>query len=313
MIENTVALIGLGAIGTPIAHKLNKYYGNHFALVASGKRRHKLEMSELYVNGERFIPNIISNREEAINKVELLLICVKNYDLKSATDDIKNVVSEDTIILPLQNGIHSYDLFCKMLPNNRVLQGYVQGPNTERKENSISYSNPGAIFTGKTDSSTRQSVQFVYDLLKVADVQISIENDIRKMVWKKWMLNVAGNSITALTGADYSHFKDSSELEKLCRNVMREFIMVASAERIGLSEDDIEEVIRYYVTYQGTKKTSTLEDVLNRRRTENEFLAGELLNIGDKYGLNLTITQTIYSLLKVKEELYLTPQSKEDL
>ena len=48
---------------------------------------------------------------------------------------------------------------------------------------------------------------YVYNLLIYAGVNVYLENNIRKMVWKKWMLNIAGNSITALTGADYNQFK----------------------------------------------------------------------------------------------------------
>lgn len=305
MFQDTVALIGFGAIGSPIAHKLYKCYGKQFSLVASGTIREKLEAENIKINGDIFNSKIISKADEAVNDIKLLLVCIKNYDLDSALEDIKRVVSANTVILPLQNGIRSYEFFCEKFPDNLILQGFVQGPNTRRSGNDIFYSNPGVMHIGKSDRSNIQCVEYVFELLKSAKIDVVLEDDIKKMVWKKWMLNVAGNSVTALTGADYSRFKDFSELQVLCRKAMQEFLEVATAEKIGLAQSDIDDVINYYVTYNGNKKTSMLEDVLNTRKTENDYLAGQLLNIADRHGLDLPIIRTLYSLIKIKEQLYL--------
>lgn len=305
MFQNTVALIGFGAIGTPIADKLHRAYGDNFSLVASGVFRDELEKSELAINGNRYSPKIISDVSEAVNSIDLLIVCVKNYDLQYAIEDIKRVVTDNTVILPLQNGIYSNKYFCQQFPENQVMQGYVQGPNTYRIGDLISYSNPGVMHIGCSENAAEDTVKFVYDLLKSAGIDVRIEENIRKMVWKKWMLNVAGNSVTALTGADYSKFKEIKELQELCKSSMKEFLQVADAENIGLTDDDISDIINYYVNYCGTKKTSMLEDVLNQRRTENEYLAGELLKMADKHSLDLPVTRTLFNLVKVKEELYI--------
>ena len=119
------------------------------------------------------------------------------------------------------------------------------------------------------------------------------------------MLNVAGNSVTALTGADYSKFRIYEELQTICRKSMREFVKVAEAKDIPLSEDDIEDIIQYYVSYKGAKKTSMLEDVLHHRRTENEYLAGTLLQMAEKKQIPVPAPETLYLLMKAKEEIYL--------
>lgn len=64
-----------------------------------------------------------------------------------------------------------------------------------------------------------------------------------------------GNSVTALTGADYSKFRTYEALQTICRKSMREFVKVAQAKEIPLFEEDIEDIIQYYVNYKGAKKT----------------------------------------------------------
>ena len=80
---------------------------------------------------------------------------------------------------------------------------------------------------------------------------------------------------------------------------------MANAEEIPLSNEDIDDVIQYYVSYKGAKKTSMLEDVLHHRRTENEYLAGTLLKMAEKNHIPVPATETLYLLMKAKEEIYL--------
>ena len=80
---------------------------------------------------------------------------------------------------------------------------------------------------------------------------------------------------------------------------------MAQAKEIPLTEEDIEDIIQYYVSYKGAKKTSMLEDVLHHRRTENEYLAGTLLQMAEKKRIPVPATETLYLLMKAKEEIYL--------
>lgn len=306
MLNGSVALIGLGAIGTPIAHKLYKTYGEKFALIASEERRKRLQSTKMTVNGEEFSPKIISSSDEMNAPLCLLIVCIKNYQLEDSVEDIKKVLSPQTIILPLQNGISSYEFFRSEFSENTILQGFVQGPNTRRVSGGFEYTNPGAMHIGDQAHTILDTAADVYSFLGIASVDVHLEQDIRRMVWKKWMLNVAGNSVTALTNADYSNFKDSPELQNLCGDAMHEFIKVAEAEEIHLTETDIQDVLNYYITYKGSKRTSMLEDVSNKRRTENDYLAGRVIELAKAHDIRIPIIESLYSLIKVKEWLYLS-------
>lgn len=306
MLNGSVALIGLGVIGIPIAHKLNRAYQDQFVIVASGERRRKLENKNMEINGEKFSPRIVSKSSELDKTVELLIVCVKNYSLKSAIADIKAVISSETIILPLQNGIYSYETFSKEFPDNVILQGYLQGPNTEKNGSIMRYTNSGSMHIGDQVNSVLDTAARVYSYLSMAGIEVHLEQNIRKMVWKKMMLNVAGNSVTALTNADYSDFKDSENLQEICREAMYEYIKVADAEGITLQQCDIDDVIEYYVGYRGSKKTSMLEDVRNHRKTENDYLAGTICKLAEKHSIEVPIIKTLYTLIKIKETLYLS-------
>ena len=68
-----IGLIGLGAIGTPIAHKLFKKYGKDFCLIASEDIKKMLLSKDIIVNGEVIAPNIYSDRDKERPFVDLLM------------------------------------------------------------------------------------------------------------------------------------------------------------------------------------------------------------------------------------------------
>ena len=87
---------------------------------------------------------------------------------------------------------------------------------------------------------------------------------------------------------------------------MHEFLLVAQYENVDLIKKDIDDIINYYVNYRGKKKTSMLEDILHSRPTENEFLAGDLIRLAKKNGISTPMIETLYLLLKIRENQYIT-------
>ncbi len=302
--EQMIGLIGLGVIGAPIAQKLYMWNPARFTLIASGSIREDLEKAPIYINGERFSPQIVSDKNELNHPLDLVIVCVKNYSLASAVIDIRKVINNDTVILPLENGIAAYRLFRKEFPGNKILEGYVQGPNTDRIESGFSYTKSGIMHMGSSKTELCDSAIGAYLILKEAGVQVTYEAEIRRMVWQKWMLNTAGNTVTALLEANYADFKESDVMQDICRKIMKEFVEIANAEHVYLSDKDIEEVIQYFVNYGGVKRTSMLEDVMNKRMTENEYITGELLHFARKHGIDTPVNETMYMLIKAKESLY---------
>ncbi len=301
--EKYISLIGLGAVGAPLADSLYKKYKSDFVLLSS--KDHASRLNNLYINDKPFCPKVISDHSQLQKKIALVLVCVKNYQLQGVIGLLKELIDNETIIIPLQNGLYSYNLFCTMFPDNCVLQGFAQGPNTKTMGNIISYQKPGSIHIGTSINRFRANVEFINDLLNQAGINCFYDKDIEYQVWKKLMLNVAGNAITALTGMDYCMFSHSSDVLLLCRRVMKEYCKISFSEGIELTDKDIEDIINYFLSFKVSKRTSMLEDVLNKRQTENEFIAGYISKLAKKRSIDCPNIDMLYYLIKIKEEVYL--------
>lgn len=300
-----IGVIGLGVIGAPIANILYTHNSDDFYLALNTKRRERFQRMDSRINNEHFRPQIITTREDADGPLDLLIIAIKNHDIERSIDDIRSVISPETVILPLQNGIHSYEYLKETLKDNIVIRGYVQGPNTIKHGDSFRYTNTGEMHIGAINEAIEEAAREAFNHLDAAGINVFWEDDINHMVWKKWMLNVAGNSVTALTLANYSSFRHNDELVDTCVKIMQEFISVAAAEGIHLDENDIEDVIRYYTSYKGGKRTSMLDDVENFRKTENEFLAGTIVKIAARHNIPIPRIELLNSLINIREKKYL--------
>lgn len=312
--DKYVALIGLGVVGSPLANSLFKAYDKDFILLSSEDFLHTLVDDNIYINGELFNPRIVSKKTQLDRPIGTLFICVKNYHVAKTIEFLKTIIDEETTIVPLQNGVYSYDLFCKHFPNNLVLEGFAQGPNTQIiGGNSFVYQKPGLFHIGTSNQNRWNKAEKVFFIMKDAGVEVYLDKDIRKQVWKKMMLNVAGNAVTALTDLDYCMLIKSKEAQLICRRAMEEFILVAKTKNIELSYSDIEDVFDYFFSFKVSKKTSMLEDVTKKRPTENDFLAGYIRNLAIDEGISTPYINSLYCLIKTKEDVYLNKlKGKQD-
>lgn len=300
-----IGLIGLGAIGAPLAEILYKYYGDRFILVSDEEHAARLRSGRIRINGSSFDPKVITPEDHRDEKLDVLFICVKNYSLESSFSGMDDLISDDTLLMPLQNGLYSYDFLRERFPKNIVLEGFAQGPNTRIYDYDIVYQNPGTYYLGKNHEDFKTYAVDIYELLEKAGVPCVLSDDIRHAMWCKLMLNVAGNALTALTDLDYVMFRNSPEAQKVCRTIMQEFRFVAATEDVLITAADIADVMEYFMTYKESKRTSMLEDVINRRPTENEYIAGYIKRLAEKNGVAAPFTDMLYSIMRIKEDVYL--------
>lgn len=304
--EKMISLIGLGVVGAPLANSLFRKYKSDFSLLSSEEFVGTLTDSDLYMNGELFNPNIISRKDQLHKGIGVVFVCVKNYHVENAIRFLHQVIDEKTVIVPLQNGVYSYERFSREFPRNVVLEGFAQGPNTQIFGGcSFIYQKPGMFHLGSSTEENKQVAKDVCRIMNDAGVVVYYNDDIRYQTWKKLMLNVAGNALTALTGIDYCLLEKSKESKHVLTEAMEEFIEVAKTKNITLSKQDIDDIFNYYYSFKVPKKTSMLEDVTNNRPTENKYLAGYICELARRENIQTPYIDCLYNLIKIKEDVYL--------
>ncbi len=193
-----------------------------------------------------------------------------------------------------------------MFPENRVLFGYISGIDSCADSGSFRYNIAGDLHFGYANNKTvRDELLKIKKAFDDTDFRVYIDADMIKGVWKKWMLNIGANQVSALTEADYLQFSRIPEIGKVLMLAMQELLILAGYENVELSTKDVLEIMEYLTTYPYPKKTSMLQDIQERRKTEIDYISGDLLKLSRKWNCPCPVNLTMYYLIKSKEKAYL--------
>ena len=298
-----IAMIGMGAVGSVFGVDLYNAYPEDFFAIASGARAERLRREGLQVNGSVY-PIKIEEPSANAAAADLIFVCVKNYGLQSAIDDMRPFVGSDTIILPLLNGISATPGLRATFPLARVLFGIAMGIDARRIVNSVDFTTRGVLQFGweKNNEPYAPEVQTVLGILGKTPIPTEVPVDMERAVWKKWMLNVGYNQVTAAVDCFIYECTAVPAYFKLASAAMQEVVELAKARGVNLTEDDRTETERFMADFPRTAQTSMHQDIKAGRTTEVESFSGIVMDYGRKAGVATPVNAVLHEIILGKEE-----------
>jgi len=296
-----IAVIGAGAMGSAYAEKIYAMDDKSISFIAAGERYDRLKRSGVFVNG-RHCPIAVIKPEDIQTPFDLLIVAVKHHHLPEAIEDMKPGIGENTRILSVMNGIESEEQIAEVYGKDKVLYAVAVGIDALREGNRLTYSTPGKLFFGETENHVPSGrVKELQDFFDGAGIPWQTPDDMMRILWWKFMVNVGMNPVSVLMRANYGVFQSSGETRALMGAAMKEVIDLAEAARVNLSEKDIED---WYAVMEGLSphgKTSMLQDIEAGRKTEIEMLGGKVNELGHRYGIPTPVNEALLTIIKVLE------------
>ena len=293
---NKVTVIGAGAVGAVIAEPLTNYLGKeNVQILAEGERLERYRKDGLYLNGKKVDFNYVDASQA--QESDLIIIATKNLQLKEAIRMMKKACGPDTLILSLLNGIQSERDIAEVYGEKNVLYGFVLSLNSIHVGNKIEYTNPGAIFFGEKDDSKNERTKAIAELCEGAGIKYSNPDSIQLEQWKKFLINVTFNTLSALCRATYGGF-----MQTLARKTGAEVIEIANAEGIPLTQEMLEYDIKLMCSHDPLGKTSMLQDMEAERKSENDWFCGTIVKLGKVHGIETPVCQLLQQLVQGTEE-----------
>ena len=296
-----ISLIGLGAMGVFFAPRLYETYGENFRVIANGERKERLENKGVTVNGINYkFP--ISTPDVMGDEADLIIIGFKGYSLEQAIEDIRNQVGKNTLILSLLNGVDSEERLIKEFGNEHVLYSFMR-MSVVMKDGKADFD----PYWGKIHFGEKENHQYTDRVLAVkevfdkADIPYSIEEDMLKGIWFKYMCNIGENMTCALLGIPFGAFRTDDNANWIRINAMREVAAIAGKKGIDLGEKEIEAQNKTVVTIPEKNKPSTLQDLEAGKKTEIDMFAGNVVKMGKELNVPTPINEMFYHGIRVLE------------
>lgn len=162
----------------------------------------------------------------------------------------------------------------------------------------------GKTIIGRYRNKNDNKIYEVSDILKESGLDVSVSEKIYSHIWKKVIINSAINPITALTGLKNGALIENDNLRYLLKNVCIESTKIATRE-VELPKENMVKETENIAKLTSENKSSMLQDIENKHKTEIECINGAIVFIGKKFDIETPYNQTLYSLIKGKEKKYL--------
>ena len=289
-----VRLIGAGAVGIPVAYKLKD--NSDFAFIVDEERKKRYQAGLKY-NGKPLNVRLLTKNEA--DTADLIIVAVKNFQLEGDIDEIRPFIKDDTVILPLLNGIDAETVLSSYFGEEKILYGFITSLSSNHSGLETNcFSDGGVIVFNEKDNRQSERVEKIATLFSLSSQRYRIPDDILHEKWWKFMLNTCYNTLSAILFADYASINGNKNFIRAVRMVAKEVQSVAKSEGVELSQNDIERIITTVDAHKDHGQTSMLQDVIAHRNTENKYFSGAVSRLGKKNGIPTPYTDFISILLE---------------
>lgn len=297
-----VAILGAGAMGAYFASRFfeNKFFSTF--LVAKGQRKAVLEKNGLIVNGQQY-PIPVIDPESSDEPVDLLIVALKHHHLAEGARGLNKIIGDNTTIISIMNGLESEEYLGSIYGMEKILYTISAGIDALRVgRNEVVYTSPGTHTFGEAKNPIiSPKVKRVQEAFEKAGIKYKTPDDMIRMLWWKFMVNVGINQASAVTRMTFDVFQTNKEAQALMEALMREVVTLANAAGVNLTEQDIADWYPIMNQLSPTGKTSMLQDIDARQKTEVEIFSGKVITLGKEFNIPTPVNNTVFQIIKVLE------------
>lgn len=305
-----VAVVGPGALGCFLAARLALQTGHAVWLVDHDKERAEFLASkgvELIERDRIFSAKVrVVLRPEEIGQVDLILLCVKSHDVSLAIKRLRPLALSDNLLIALQNGI----------AHHRVLQEEYHGPwavgvtaqgATIEGQGVVRHGGGGDTVIGFVGPENRiiGALEKVAQILGEAGISTLVSEGIRTQVWKKFIINIGINALTAILNCPNGQILDTPEGRQRLAKAVNEAARVAGAKGIEVGSDPVA-MTEKVCEATSTNISSMLQDVRRQKKTEIDAINGALVYEAGLLGIPVPENTKLVREVKAIEAQYLS-------
>lgn len=297
-----IAVIGAGGVGGAFGAALAKA-GADVTFLARGAHLAVMQQKGLQVLGPRgdvhLTPTQATDDPAKIGPVDLVLFCVKLWDVESAGAAIKPLVGPNTGIIPLQNGIDASERLAPILGEGAVMGGVAQI--------SATIAEPGVIrqtgtfmrlVFGELNGQPSQRGAAFLALCKQAGFDAVNSNEILTALWEKFILLATNAAVVSATRLPFGKLRDDPDVFALFESGVKEVIAVGRAKGIKLPDEAEARALQATRNFPPEMMPSMAVDLLRGNRLELPWLSGKVSALGKELGVPTPTHSVLYAALK---------------
>ncbi len=197
-----IAVVGAGGVGGAYGAVLAKA-GADVTFIARGAHLEAMKSKGLRLESQRgdihLAPTQATDDPRTVGPVDVVLFCVKLWDVESAGEAIKPIVGKDTAVIPLQNGVDAADRLAPILGRQAMMGGVavisatIAEPGVIRQTGTVM-----RMVFGELDGARSARAEAFAALCAKAGIDGVASTAIQTELWMKFILLASNAGIMAL-------------------------------------------------------------------------------------------------------------------
>lgn len=232
---------------------------------------------------------------------DLIILSVKVYDLDEVLAQIEPVMTEQTVLLTLQNGVDVEDRLLARFKRDCVVGGVAYIYSKIVEPGVIEHYKRGSVAVGELMGHQSARVLQIVDLFKQAGVPCQLSEDIRRSKWEKMCWNCVFNPLTVIINDRVAKALDHPEMLGVIQQIVGEVAAVSAGLHVPLAPDMADKVVRWSQEIRDIH-TSMYDDWKAGRRTEIDSLNGYVAKRGKDLGIPTPLNDALTAMVKAITE-----------
>ena len=268
---------------------------------------------------------LVAGSLEEVGPVDVVFLAVKSHGLSLLAPHLKPVLGPDTTVVSTQNGIPWWffqgfggeldglrleridpgGVISSIIEARRVVGSIVYLATEIVEPGVIQHIEGNRISLGEPDGSRSERVRAIAEALIASGLRSPITTRLRHEIWVKVLGNASLNPLSVLTRATIVQMVRDPGVSSIVRNIMQEVESVS--QKLGMELPITIDQRMAGAEKVGEHKTSMLQDLEAGRPMELEALVGAVVELGERVGLPMTVTRTIYNCAKLAQKAAAPP------
>ena len=297
-----IAVMGTGGMGG--------YYGGYLAaagcdvtFIARGEHLAAIQKNGLNLKGDNgdihINPTPATDDPGSIGPVDVVLFCVKLYDVETAAELIQPLIKKDTIVISFLNGIDGPERLAKIIGKQHVIGGAAYASAVIEAPGVVRYKGTKGHFRiGYLDGRANHGLKEFQSLYSGTPIECEISDDIVATLWDKFILLATNSGLSCICRQPVGVIYNDPDLLELAMAMMREVESLAISQNIKIDDDIIEKSVAWSKSAPIDLYASMYHDLRKGRPLELAGMSGFVATLGEQLKIATPCHRTVFACLK---------------
>ncbi len=299
-------VIGPGAVGGLIGALLARS-GEPVSFLARGEALRAITARGIRISapdGEFSTgPLPASDSARALGVADLVLVAVKSWQVRELAPSLKPLIGENTVLVPVQNGVEAADELRAALGGQPVVGGICLVISTLDAPAQIAYrGRPPELTLGELNGGVSPRLRSIADVLQKAKITVTLSENIRADLWEKLLFVEPLGSVGAVARETIDVLRTIPETRRLITAAMLEIADVAKAIGVQLRDGAYNRAVKRVDGLPAGATVSLQRDLMANRRSELGEQTGAVIRIGGAAKVSIPVHEFLWAALLPQEK-----------